>query len=61
MTWPTCKHVHKGVFPLIGYVPDGKRIEAVLTAEKKGRGSGRWAGVEFWTRGVITPDDREAP
>ena len=36
-TWLKCKHVATGVFRVIGYVPDGERIEAVLIAERKGR------------------------
>jgi bifunctional non-homologous end joining protein LigD len=55
-----CKHVQKGVFPVIGYVPEGKRIEAVLNAERKGKTLRPIGRVEFWSRGVMTPDAREA-
>ena len=49
------------MFPVIGYVQDGKRIEAaVLIAEKKGRKLRPVGRVEFWTRRVMTPDAREA-
>jgi bifunctional non-homologous end joining protein LigD len=59
-TWLKCKHVQKGTFPVIGYVPAGERIEAVLIAEKKGARFWPVGRVEFWSRGVITPDAREA-
>ena len=33
-TWLKCKHATVGQYQVIGYVPDGKRIEAVLVAER---------------------------
>ena len=48
------------MFPVIGYVQDGKHIEAVLIAEKKGRKLRPVGRVEFWTHGVMTPDAQQA-
>jgi ATP-dependent DNA ligase len=59
-TWLKCQQAETGVYPVIGYVPDGKRIEAVLIAEKKGRELRPVGRVEFWARGVMTPDAQKA-
>ena len=57
-TWLKCKHSTVGTFPVIGYVPDGKRIESLLVAEASPRGLRPVGRVEFWKPGVL--NDGEA-
>src|SRR5512134_3786978 len=58
-TWLKAKHSAIGAFPVIGYVPDGVRIEALLVAERSP--SLRLIGrVEFRQPGVLDDDAREA-
>ena len=59
-TWLKCKHSTVGTFPVIGYVPDGKRIESLLVAEASPRGLRPVGRVEFWKPGVLNDDAREA-
>jgi bifunctional non-homologous end joining protein LigD len=59
-TWLKCKHASVGTFPVIGYVPDGKRIESLLVAEASPRGLHLVSRVEFWKPGVLNDDAREA-
>ena len=59
-TWLKCKHSTVGAFPVIGYVPDGKRIESLLVAEASPRGLRPVGRVEFWKPGVLNHDAREA-
>ena len=33
-SWLKAKHSALGAFPVVGYVPDGPRIEALLVAER---------------------------
>ena len=59
-TWLKCKHTFTSEYPVIGYVPDGERIEAVLVAERQGNHPRTIARVEFWSRGVLNEDARRA-
>ena len=52
-TWLKCKHTFTSEYPVIGYVPDGERIEAVLVAERQGNHLRTIARVEFRSRGVL--------
>jgi bifunctional non-homologous end joining protein LigD len=58
-TWLKTKHSAIGTFPVIGYVPNGPRIEALLVAERSP--SMRLIGrVEFRRPGVLDEDAHEA-
>jgi bifunctional non-homologous end joining protein LigD len=58
-TWLKAKHSAVGTFPVVGYVPDGPRIEALLVAERSP--SWRLVGrVEFRRPGVLDEDARQA-
>jgi bifunctional non-homologous end joining protein LigD len=58
LTWLKAKHAAIGAFPVVGYIPDGPRIEALLVAERPSmRPVGR---VEFRRAGVLDGDAREA-
>jgi len=59
-TWLKCKHSSIGTFPVVGYVPDGKRIEALLVAEPSPRGLRPVGRVEFRVPGVLNDDARDA-
>jgi bifunctional non-homologous end joining protein LigD len=59
-TWLKCKHASVGTFPVVGYVPDGKRIESLLVAEASTRGLRPVGRVEFRMPGVLDDDAREA-
>src|SRR5262249_60038518 len=58
--WLKCKRTFTSDYPVIGYVPDGERIEAVLVAERQGKHLRTIARVEFWSRGVLNEDARRA-
>jgi hypothetical protein len=45
---------------VVGYVPDGKRVEALLVAEESPRGFQAVGRVEFWKSGLLNDDAREA-
>jgi hypothetical protein len=55
-TWLKCKHASVGTFPVVGYVPDGKRIESLLVAEASTRGLRPVGRVEFRMPGVLDDD-----
>ena len=59
-TWLKCKHSSIGTFQVVGYVPDGRRIEALLVAEALPRGLRPVGRVEFRLPGVLDDDAREA-
>src|SRR5262245_4664272 len=59
-TWLKCKHTFTSEYPVVGYVPDGEGIEAVLIAERQGNHLRTIARVEFWSRGVLNEDARRA-
>jgi hypothetical protein len=59
-TWLKTKHSTVGLFPVIGYVPEGNGIEAVVVAERV-NGRLRPVGrVEFRRPGVLNSDAQEA-
>ena len=49
-----------GHIPVIGYVAESRRIEALLVAEESGRGLRPVGRVEFWRAGVLDDDARQA-
>jgi hypothetical protein len=49
-----------GLFSVIGYVPDGRRIEALLVAERVGARLRPVGRVEFRRPGVLDGDAQEA-
>ena len=59
-TWLKCKHTFTSEYLVIGYVPYGERIEAVLVAERRRRQLRPVGRVEFWSRGVLNEDARRA-
>jgi bifunctional non-homologous end joining protein LigD len=59
-TWLKCKHSSIGTFQVVGYVPDGRRIEALLVAEASPRGLRPVGRVEFRLPGVLDDDARDA-
>jgi bifunctional non-homologous end joining protein LigD len=58
-TWLKCKHAITAEYPVIGYVPDGKRIEALLIAERRGRELRPIGRVEFRKSGALPHDARQ--
>jgi bifunctional non-homologous end joining protein LigD len=52
-TWLKCKHSEVGAYRVIGYVPDGSRIESLLVAESTNRGLRPVGLVEFRRTGVL--------
>jgi bifunctional non-homologous end joining protein LigD len=59
-TWLKCKHSAVGAFSVVGYVPDGEGIEALLIAEKHGGGLRPAGLVEFRRPGVLNDDAHQA-
>jgi bifunctional non-homologous end joining protein LigD len=59
-TWVKCKHASVGTFLVVGYVPDSRRIEALLVAEASIRGLRLVGRVEYRIPGVLDDDAREA-
>ena len=59
-SWLKCKHSSIGTFQVVGYVPDGRRIEALLVAEALPRGLRPVGRVEFRLPGVLDDDARDA-
>jgi bifunctional non-homologous end joining protein LigD len=59
-TWLKCKQSSVGTFAVVGYVPEGKRIEALLVAEMAPRKLRLVGRVEFRLPGVLNDDARQA-
>jgi ATP-dependent DNA ligase len=59
-SWLKCKHSSIDTFPVVGCVPDGRRIEALLVAEASPRGLRPVGRVEFRLPGVLDDDARDA-
>jgi bifunctional non-homologous end joining protein LigD len=59
-TWLKCKHVEVGTYSIIGYVPDGRRIESLLVAERTDRGLRPVGLVEFRRPGVLDQNAHQA-
>jgi len=59
-TWLKCKHSEVGAYRVIGYVPDGSRIESLWVAQSTAHGLRPVGLVEFRRPGVLDQQAHEA-